>query len=144
MAHDSFIRRGVGKGENGKKWHSSKEVICRMTTYTKGLYPSSLALSPNQIHLNIGSYLEAKSWERRSENRDHLYFVIILTSNVVKFLVCIGHCGGYLPTQYFIESTLQLCQVSVCKVCFIPRRSNCVSESDLSEVTPLLSDKGVI
>lgn len=91
--------KGVGEGENGKTWHSSKEVICRMTMYIKGfyLYHSSLALSQNQIHLNIGSYLEAKSWERGSENRDHLCFVI-LTSSVVKYLVCIGHCGGYLPT----------------------------------------------
>ena len=52
-----------------------------MTMYTEGLYHSSLALNQDQIHLNIGSYLQAKSGEQGNENRDNLYFVITLNSN---------------------------------------------------------------
>lgn len=55
-----------------------------MTMYTEGLYHSSLALNQDQIHLNIRSYLQAKSGEQGNENRDNLYFVITLNSNGVK------------------------------------------------------------
>lgn len=89
--------RGICEGENEKndillrRW--SIGWPCRQKVYIIHLW-----LLAQIRFIWILEAISRLSPEREEVKTDHLYFVIILTSNVVKYLVCIGLCGGYLPT----------------------------------------------